>query len=66
MGEERNLQGLLKAYLALAYYCLVEPELEMNYGFCDFFLLDKQRYPDIEHSYMSICCCFNSVAGSEV
>lgn len=32
---------------------LVEPELEMNYGYCDFFLLpDKQRYPDIEHSYI--------------
>lgn len=50
---ERNLQGFLKAYLALATYYLVEPELEMNYGFCDFFLLpDKMRFPDIEHSYI--------------
>ena len=49
MEGERNLQGFLKAYLALASYYLVEPELEMNYGYCDFFLLpDKQRYPDIE------------------
>lgn len=50
---ERNLQGFLKAYLALASYYLMEPELEMNYGYCDFFLLpDKQRYPDIAHSYI--------------
>ncbi|MEY8686859.1 PD-(D/E)XK nuclease domain-containing protein [Bacteroides sp. AN502(2024)] len=53
MEGERNLQGLLKAYLVLASYYLVEPELEMNYGFCDFFLLpDKQRYPDIKHIYI--------------
>lgn len=53
MEGERNLQGFLKAYLALVSYYLVEPELEMNYGYCDFFLLpDKQRYPDIEHSYI--------------
>lgn len=50
---ERNLQGFLKAYLAIASYYLVEPELEMNYGYCDFFLLpDKKRYPDIQHSYI--------------
>lgn len=25
----------------------------MNYGYCDFFLLvDKKRYPDIQHSYI--------------
>ena len=50
---ERNLQGFLKAYLAIASYYLVQPELEMNYGYCDFFLLpDKARYSDIEHSYI--------------
>ena len=53
MEGERNLQSFLKAYLALASYYLVEPELEMNYGYCDFFLLpDKKRYPDIGHSYI--------------
>lgn len=53
MEGERNLQGFLKAYLSLANYYLLEPEMEMNYGYCDFFLLpDKQRYPDIEHSYL--------------
>lgn len=50
---ERNLQGFLKAYLAIASYYLVQPELETNYGYCDFFLLpDKIRYSDIEHSYI--------------
>ena len=53
MEGERNLQGFLKAYLALASYYLVEPELEMKYGYCDFFLLpDKKRYPDIGLSYI--------------
>ena len=53
MEGERNLQGFLKAYLAIASYYLVEPEVEMNYGYCDFFLLpDKKRYPDIGHSYI--------------
>ena len=50
---ERNLQGFLKAYLAIASYYLVQPELEMNYGYCDFFLLpDKARYSDIELCYI--------------
>lgn len=50
---ERNLQGFLKAYLSLASYYLMEPELELNYGYCDFFLLpDKQRYSDVAHSYI--------------
>lgn len=53
MEGERNLQGFLKAYLAIGSYYLIEPELEVNYGYCDFFLLpDKKRYPDIEHSYI--------------
>lgn len=31
----------------------MEPEIELNYGYCDFFLLpDKQRYPEIAHSYI--------------
>lgn len=50
---EQNLQGFFKAYLSLAGYYLLEPELEMNYGYCDFFLLpDRQRYPDVKHSYI--------------
>ena len=53
MEGGRNLQGFFKAFLALASYYLVHPELEMNYGYCDFFLLpDRQRYPDTAHSYI--------------
>ena len=32
---------------------LVEPEIELSYGFGDFLLLpDKARYPEISHSYI--------------
>ena len=52
MGEH-NLQGFFKAYLALNSLYLVEPEIELNYGFGDFLLLpDKARYPEITHSYI--------------
>lgn len=50
---EHHLQGFIKAYLALTNYYLLQPELEMNYGYCDFFLLpDKKHFPDIRHSYI--------------
>ena len=50
---EHNLQGFFKAYLALDSLYLVEPEIELNYGFGDFLMLpDKERYPDIAHSYI--------------
>ena len=50
---EHNLQGFFKAYLALNSLYLVEPEIELNYGFGDFLMLpDKERYPDIAHSYI--------------
>ena len=50
---EHNLQGFFKAYLAMNSLYLVEPEIELNYGFSDFLLLpDKARYPEIAHSYI--------------
>ena len=50
---EHNLQGFFKAYLALNPFYLVEPEIELNYGYSDFLLLpDKRRYPDVAHSYI--------------
>ncbi|MDR0893902.1 MAG: PD-(D/E)XK nuclease domain-containing protein, partial [Prevotellaceae bacterium] len=50
---ERNVQGFIKAYLSLANYYILMPELEMNYGYRDLMLLpDKSRYPDIGHSYL--------------
>ena len=50
---EHNLQGFFKAYLAMNNLYLVEPEIELNYGYGDFLLLpDKIRYPEIAHSYI--------------
>ncbi len=50
---ERNLQGFMNALLNLNPYYLTAPEVELNHGFCDFFLMpDLIRYPMIEHSYI--------------
>ncbi len=49
---ERNLQGFFMAYLSLNAYYYVAPELELNHGYCDFFLLpDLTHYPT-KHSYI--------------
>ena len=37
--SERNLQGFFMAYLNLNDYYITAPELELNHGYCDFFLL---------------------------
>ena len=50
---ERNLQGFMNALLTLNPYYLTCPEVELNHGYCDFFLMpDLSRYPDIRHSYI--------------
>lgn len=50
---ERNLQGFMNALLNLNPYYLTAPEVELNHGFCDFFLMpDLMRYPIIKHSYI--------------
>ena len=50
---ERNIQGFMNALLNLNPYYLTAPEVELNHGFCDFFLMpDQMRYPMIEHSYI--------------
>ena len=49
---ERNLQGFFMAYLYLNSYYITAPELELNHGYCDFFLLpDLTHYPT-KHSYI--------------
>lgn len=49
---ERNLQGFFMAYLSLNDYYYTAPELELNHGYCDFFLLpDLTHYPT-RHSYI--------------
>lgn len=50
---ERNLQGFMNALLNLNPYYLTAPEVELNHGYCDFFLMpDLMRYPMVEHSYI--------------
>ncbi|MCD7926044.1 MAG: ATP-binding protein [Bacteroides sp.] len=50
---ERNIQGFFTAYFSINAYYLTMPEVELNHGFCDMFLMpDLQRYPEIEHSYI--------------
>lgn len=50
---ERNLQGFMNAMLTLNPYYITCPEVELNHGYCDFFLMpDLTRYPDIRHSYI--------------
>ena len=50
---ERHLQGYFLAYLNMYQGYLTAPEVEVNHGYCDFFLMpDKQRQPDIAHSYI--------------
>lgn len=50
---ERNLQGFMNAYLNLNTYYLTAPEVELNHGYCDFFLMpDLVRWPMLKHSYI--------------
>ena len=50
---ERNLQGFMNAYLNLNTYYLTAPEVELNHGYCDFFLMpDLSRWPMVKHSYI--------------
>ena len=50
---ERNLQGFLAAYLSLTPLYLIAPEVELNHGYCDLFLMpDSRRYPQVAHSYI--------------
>ena len=49
---ERNIQGFFTAYLSVNAYYLIAPEVELNHGFCDLFLMpDLQRY-EAAHSYI--------------
>jgi hypothetical protein len=53
MEGERNLQGFMTAMLSLNPYYLAAPEMEMNHGYCDFFLMPElDRYPMVQHSYI--------------
>ena len=49
---ERNLQGFFMAYLNLNDYYITAPELELNHGYCDFFLLADLTHYASQHSYI--------------
>lgn len=49
---ERKLQGFFMAYLNLNDYYITAPELELNHGYCDFFLLPDLTHYASQHSYI--------------
>jgi len=49
---ERNIQGFFMAYLNLNAYYVTAPELELNHGYCDFFLLPDLTHYASKHSYI--------------
>lgn len=52
MEGERNIQGFFTAYLSTNAYYLIAPEVELNHGYCDLFLMpDLERYA-VKHSYI--------------
>ena len=50
--SERNLQGFFMAYLNLNNYYYTAPELELNHGYCYFFLLPNLTHYATKHSYI--------------
>ncbi|MCC8071089.1 MAG: ATP-binding protein [Bacteroidales bacterium] len=52
-GGEFNVQGFCKAMLGICDYTLLCPELELNYGYCDFLMLPmRTHFPDATHAYL--------------
>lgn len=49
---ERNIQGFFLAYFGLNDYYLVAPELELQHGYCDFFLFPDKTHYQAKHSYI--------------
>ena len=49
---ERNIQGFFMAYLKLNAYYMMAPELELNHGYCDFFLLPDLTHYASKHCYI--------------
>ena len=49
---ERNIQGFFLAYLNLNDYYLTAPEVELQHGYCDFFLLPDLTHYQSSHSYI--------------
>jgi len=49
---ERSIQGFFMAYLSLNDYYITAPEIELNHGYCDFFLLPDMTHYHANHSYI--------------
>ena len=49
---ERSIQGFFMAYLSLNDYYLTAPELELNHGYCDFFLMPNLTHYQSKHCYI--------------
>lgn len=49
---ERNLQGFFTAYLSVNGYYLIAPEVELNHGYCDLFLMPDRQHYEVAHSYI--------------
>ena len=49
---ERTIQGFYMAYLAMNPYYLMKPEIELNHGFGDIFLLPDTRFNFVNHCYL--------------
>ena len=49
---ERNIQGFFLAYLNLNDYYITAPEVEVQHGSCDFFLLPNLTHYQSKHSYI--------------
>lgn len=47
-----SIQGFFLAYLSLNDYYYTAPEIEINHGYCDFFLLPNLTHYQAEHSYI--------------
>ena len=49
---ERNIQGFFTAYLSVNAYYLTAPEVELNHGYCDLFLMPDLLHYEVNHSYI--------------
>ncbi|MCC8114069.1 MAG: ATP-binding protein [Bacteroidales bacterium] len=52
-GGEFNVQGFFKAMLGICNLSLLCPEMELNYGYCDFLMVPlRNRHPEAKHAYL--------------
>ena len=49
---ERNIQEFFTAYMSVNAYYLTAPEVELNHGYCDLFLMPDLLHYEVNHSYI--------------